>query len=63
MGGWKVGRKLHIPEVETLEVGQYITVREMGRAKTCSAYNHGHYNGKKFRVLKCLEGFRIWRVK
>ena len=59
------GRKPLI-DVSKLKVGQYMTLvgadRNTPGAKT--AYWNGYYSkdGKKFSVLKCLEGLRVWRV-
>lgn len=58
------GRYLKLKGIEQLPVNKYITIHESDRKKafTFGAYNHGYHSGKKFRVVKCLEGLRIWRT-
>ena len=51
--------------IEHLAVNKYITIPVSDRRASHSfgAYNHGYKSGKKFKVVKCLEGLRIWRIK
>ena len=60
----RTGRFTKLEGIKQLGVNKYLTIADDDRTRSLSfaAYNYGYSSNKKFKVVKCLEGLRIWRT-